>query len=108
MRPQAPPPVVRVGVDHSPPFYAISPDGSVTGLAVDVFNEAARRKNIRLEWVPTQDVPIDDLLSKHRVDVWPLVGITQERQKKFYFTEPWAGERLRPALARWTPHPHRW
>ena len=29
------------------------------------------------------------MLGKHRVDMWPLVGVTPERQKKFYFTKPW-------------------
>ncbi len=81
--------VVRVGVDQSPPFYAIQPDGSVKGLAVDVFNEAARLKGIHLVWKPLRDIPLDDALNNRVVDVWPLVGSTPERRKKLYVSEPW-------------------
>jgi diguanylate cyclase (GGDEF)-like protein/PAS domain S-box-containing protein len=81
--------VVRVGVDQSPPFYLIQPDGSVRGLAVDVLNEAARRSGIRLRWVPVQDVPLDDLLKRRVVDMWPLVGVTPERRAMFHLTSPW-------------------
>jgi diguanylate cyclase (GGDEF)-like protein/PAS domain S-box-containing protein len=80
---------VRVGVDHSPPFYSVAPDGSVSGLAVDVFNEAARRKGIRLQWVFHQDTPLDDLLAAGQVHMWPLVGATPERAKRFFLSEPW-------------------
>jgi diguanylate cyclase (GGDEF)-like protein/PAS domain S-box-containing protein len=76
-------------VDQSPPFYLIQPDGSVRGLAVDVLNEAARRSGIRLRWVPTHDIPLDDLLRQGVVDMWPLVGITKERQANFHITPPW-------------------
>ncbi len=83
------PRVYRVGVDHSPPFYLLGRDGSVTGLAVDVLNEAARRRAIRLEWVPIVDMPLDDALEKRRVDIWPLVGPSQLRYSKFYLSQPW-------------------
>jgi diguanylate cyclase (GGDEF)-like protein/PAS domain S-box-containing protein len=81
--------VYRVGVDHSPPFYLVGPDGSVTGLAVDVLNEAARRREIRLEWVPIHDMPLDDALGQRRVDMWPLVGPSKLRLSKFFLSKPW-------------------
>jgi diguanylate cyclase (GGDEF)-like protein/PAS domain S-box-containing protein len=81
--------VYRVGVDHSPPFYLVDRDGSVTGLAVDVLNEAARRREIRLEWVPIRDMPLDDALAKRAVDIWPLVGPSKLRQSKFFLSQPW-------------------
>ena len=80
---------VRVGVDHSPPFYSILPDGSVKGLAVDVFNEAARIRGIKLVWVPLKDIPLDDALASRRVQMWPLVGSSPERRKVLHVTEPW-------------------
>lgn len=64
-----PPTVVGVGVDDSPPVYTFGPDGKVSGLAVDILNEAARRKNIRLEWHPSQDIPLDQMLSSRRVQM---------------------------------------
>jgi diguanylate cyclase (GGDEF)-like protein/PAS domain S-box-containing protein len=81
--------VVRVGVDESPPFYLIQPDGSVRGLAVDVLNEAARRTGTKLRWVPLHDIPLEDALRKRIVDIWPLVGITPERRKSLHLTKPW-------------------
>ena len=80
---------VRVGVDHSPPFYSILPDGSVKGLAVDVFNEAARIRGVKLVWVPLKDIPLDDALASRRVQMWPLVGSSPERRKVLHITEPW-------------------
>ncbi len=80
---------MRVGVDQSPPFYLIQPDGSVRGLAVDVLNEAARRSGIRLRWVPTHDIPLDEVLRTGMADLWPLVGITKERSTVFHVTRPW-------------------
>lgn len=79
----------RVGVDHSPPFYAFRPDGSVTGLGVDVLNEAARRRNIRLQWIPLTNMPLDDALEKRTVDLWPLVGSTKSRREKLFLSKPW-------------------
>jgi diguanylate cyclase (GGDEF)-like protein/PAS domain S-box-containing protein len=81
--------IVRVGVDHSPPFYSINADGSVEGLAVDVFNEAARRRKIKLIWTPLHDIPLDTALEKRMVQLWPLVGPTADRRAKFYLSEPW-------------------
>jgi ABC-type amino acid transport substrate-binding protein len=76
-------------VDHSPPFYSIEPDGTVHGLAVDVFNEAARRRGIRLVWTPLHDIPVETALDYRMVDVWPLVAATPEREARFYISEPW-------------------
>ena len=81
--------VIRVGVDHSPPFYLIEPDGSVRGLAVDVLNEVARRRKIRLIWTPLHDTPLDSALERRVVQLWPLVGETKDRRAKFYLSKPW-------------------
>jgi diguanylate cyclase (GGDEF)-like protein/PAS domain S-box-containing protein len=83
------PAVLRVGVDDSPPFYLIQPDGSVRGLAVDVLDEAARRKGLKIQWTPLHDMPLEDALNKRVVDLWPLVGITPERRRSLHLTKPW-------------------
>src|SRR5580704_10901567 len=88
-KPAGPAIVLRVGVDQSPPFYLIRPDGSVTGFAVDVLNEAARRKGIQLRWTPLHDLPLEDALKNRVVDLWPLVGITPEREASLHLTKPW-------------------
>ena len=45
--------VYRIGVDNGPPLTEIQEDGKPIGLAVELINEAARRRHIVLEWVPT-------------------------------------------------------
>ncbi|MDE3198378.1 MAG: PAS domain S-box protein, partial [Acidobacteriota bacterium] len=82
-------PVIRVGVDHSPPYYLIDPDGSIHGLAVEVFNEAARRSHLKIEWKPLHDIPLENALDNGIVDMWPLVGTTPERSRKYFLSRPW-------------------
>ncbi len=79
---------IRVGVDQTPPFYSVGADGKVTGLAVDVLNEAARRAGYRLEW-KREDRGAVDAIGSHSVDMWPLVARTPERAAQFAFAEPW-------------------
>jgi len=77
--------VYRVGADSAPPYYEFAADGGVHGFAVDVLNEAARRKGIHLQWVRVSgpDSPTAN------VDFWPLLATTPERLKRWYFTSPW-------------------
>jgi len=79
--------VYRIGADNAPPYYVIGEDGRVRGFAVDVLNEAARRRHIRLQWViasgPTR------ALRAGYVDLWPLLAPNQERLPRCYFTRPW-------------------
>src|ERR1700687_4007820 len=65
----------RVAADHSPPYTLLGPDGSVTGLSVDILNEAARRRGIHLKWVPVH-TPIDESITRGVVDMGPNVTIT--------------------------------
>jgi signal transduction histidine kinase/ActR/RegA family two-component response regulator len=81
--------VYRVGADHAPPYYFLRPDGGIEGLAVDVLNEAARRRNIRLQWVRVEKMLIDDAFRKDLVDLWPAIAATPSRKEWLYFTEPW-------------------
>jgi signal transduction histidine kinase/CheY-like chemotaxis protein len=79
--------VYRIGADNAPPYYFVGADAAIRGLAVDVLNEAARRRGIRLRWVAASD-PRSALENKD-VDLWPLVAPTPERLKRWHFTEPW-------------------
>ena len=104
-RNSAPSFIVRVGVDHSPPYYLIDHDGSVRGLAVDIFNEAARRAKLQIQWKPLQDIPLEDALDHGIVDAWPLVGSTPERRKKYFLSKPWLESEY--VLASKSEHPVR-
>jgi hypothetical protein len=67
--------VYRVGVENSPPHMVVDPDGSVKGLVIEVLQEAARRRGLRLQWVPI-DVAggLDASLADGVVDMWGNVG----------------------------------
>src|SRR5207245_498824 len=83
------PVVLRVGVDNAAPYHVVQEDGSVHGMAVDVFTAAARRRNIRIVWVPFLNSSIQAALESGRVDVWPAVSRTPQRDREFHFTGPW-------------------
>ena len=78
----------RIGVDNAPPISEPGPDGKPIGFAVEVMNEAARRRHISLEWVTTK-LPSDEALRSGFVDFWPVVGITNARRRIHHLTEPW-------------------
>lgn len=80
---------VAIGFDNSPPEYILHSDGSAEGFAVDVLNEAARRRNIHLRWVPVEDMLPDDALASRAIQMWPLAGATPERKAQFFLSEPW-------------------
>jgi signal transduction histidine kinase/CheY-like chemotaxis protein len=78
--------VYRIGADNAPPYYIVDPRGGVQGFAVDVLNEAARRRGIRLQWIAAHD---PDALAKGKVDLWPVLAPNPERLARWHFTEPW-------------------
>jgi len=80
---------VSIGFDNSPPEYIAGRDGSAEGFAVDVLNEAARRRNIHIRWVPVLDTLPDEALASRTIQMWPLAGATPERKAQFFFSEPW-------------------
>ena len=80
--------IVRIGVDEAPPFSHLSLTGP-TGFSVDVLTDAARRRGLRVAWIPVRGLNPDDALRQNLVDVWPMVGITPERRAAFHMTLPW-------------------
>src|SRR5579871_4349635 len=82
--------VYRVGVENNPPYMSVDANGNVSGLTVDVLNEAARRRGIQLQWIP-QNVPngLDATVGSGAVDLWPNAARTPARLAKFYVTSEW-------------------
>ncbi len=93
LHPTVPDRLYRVGVDHAPPYNVLAPGQPPTGLAVEVLREAARRRKIRLEFVPT-DVPVDEAFRRGMVDLWPAATDTPERRAWLHVAEPWLANRL--------------
>jgi len=85
--------VYRVGVDHAPPYQFLQPGRPPAGLAVDVMQEAARRKGIRLQFVEL-NIPVDDAFRQGLVDLWPAATDTPERHQWLYVADPWLANRL--------------
>src|SRR5579859_2580279 len=78
-----------VGYYENPPYIHIAADGSPTGLAVDVFREACRRRGIPIRWVRTPQGP-DKALTGGQADLWTIVGNIEYRKRLFYVSEPWS------------------
>src|SRR5438067_632255 len=43
--------IYRIGYENQPPQHFQGKDGKPTGLAVELIEEAARRRGIRLQWL---------------------------------------------------------
>jgi signal transduction histidine kinase/CheY-like chemotaxis protein len=78
----------RVGFEASPPVQFVDAQGRPYGPAIDLFREAARRADVKLDWVHVPEGP-DRGLSDGTVDFWPVVNQLPER-RHFHFTEPYA------------------
>lgn len=85
--------VYRVGVDHAPPYNLVVAGRPVSGLAVDVITEAARRAGLKLQFVPL-DIPVDDAFRRGLVDLWPAATDTPERREWLHVARPWLANRL--------------
>jgi signal transduction histidine kinase len=78
----------RIGYAHFPPFMMRNADGSPGGFAVDIVKEAARRKGIALEWVPTPGGPGPGFASGN-IDLYALVAHAPGPRPGIYLSAPW-------------------
>ncbi len=84
----------RMGFYAAGTSHFLGADGQAHGSAVDILNEAARRRGIRLQWVYSPEGP-DVALTSGKVDLWPVVGDIPERRGRFYISTPWTHDQLR-------------
>ncbi len=80
--------VFVVGTDSAPPYYFQKPDGSIAGVAIEVFTKASAKLDFDVRFVHLSGPP-DKFLLSHSVDFWPILTITGQRLKDFHMTEPW-------------------
>jgi signal transduction histidine kinase/ActR/RegA family two-component response regulator len=80
--------IYRIGWFVSPPFSVRGADGNATGIAVDLVNQAARRRGIALQWVFWNQSSEAALVSKS-VDLWPLITVTPSRLKVLHISKPY-------------------
>lgn len=78
----------RIGWERAAPEQLMGSKGQPTGAIVELVREAARRKGIALQWVESPESSEGALLSG-RVDLWPLMTITEERKQYLHFSAPY-------------------
>ena len=79
---------LTIGYQNSAPYQVAGATGTPSGPVVDIISEAARRRNIHLQWVFAPRGP-EQSLASGAVDLWPIIGDLPERRKVFYITAPW-------------------
>ena len=78
---------IVVGVNPSAPFVMKEADGSYRGLAIDLWEEVARRAGIRYEYREFSLNGLMDAVVMGKADVGVTdLSITAEREKRFDFT----------------------
>jgi signal transduction histidine kinase len=81
---------VRIGYGEARPYCYTLPDGRPAGFQIDVFNEAARRDGLRLEWTRARSNEENTrALAEGRLDMLPMAVAYEERRKLLYISEPW-------------------
>jgi signal transduction histidine kinase/DNA-binding response OmpR family regulator len=78
----------RIGFFNAQNEHFQGPDGKAAGNTVDLLNEAARRRGIKLEWVYSPEDG-DVALESGQVDLWPIIGDLPERKGHVYVSAPW-------------------
>ena len=77
-----------IGWEVDPPDQVAAQSGQPTGFAVELVREAAKRREIRLQWVQHPESSERALRSK-TVDLWPMMTITEDRKKLLHLTDPY-------------------
>jgi signal transduction histidine kinase/CheY-like chemotaxis protein len=82
----------RIGFEESQPEQGVGRGGEPVGPAIEVVQEAARRRHIHLQWVHAHGGPESAML-RGEVDLWPIFGDLQSRAGRFFIGKPWAMRR---------------
>ena len=86
-RQQIPQSTYRIGYENNPPNMVVGADGKLGGLAIEIVREAARRADIRLEWIRYEGSGSPML--KGVVDLWPLMADFPGLRRTIHLTDPW-------------------
>jgi signal transduction histidine kinase len=82
----------RIGFEQSMPDQSVGPNGEPVGPAIEVLQEAARRRNIHLKWIHMPGGP-ESAMASGAVDLWPIFGDLRDRAGRFFISKPWAIQR---------------
>jgi two-component system, cell cycle sensor histidine kinase and response regulator CckA len=79
--------VITVGVYENPPLLFINEEGEVSGIAVDVLQEIARREGFQMDYLPGTLADCLERLDSGEIDLQPALDFTPQRAQKFDFTQ---------------------
>jgi signal transduction histidine kinase/DNA-binding response OmpR family regulator len=79
----------RAGYEEVPPSQFLAKDGSAKGAVIDVMEEAARHRGIRLIWV-NGGVGSERSLSAGEADIWPIFSDLPWRRSRFFVSRPYS------------------
>ena len=79
---------LKIGFQDSPPDQFLDSHGNPIGASIDLFNAAAARRGIQLNWA-FSPLGSERALSSGAVDLWPLAVDLPERRKLMYISAPW-------------------
>lgn len=82
--------VYRAVYTQNPPYYSSEPGKKATGVTVDLFDIAAARQGVKLEWVYSMAKP-EDQLHSGKADIYPMGAMTPERlrDRSLHLTTAW-------------------
>lgn len=84
------PRVLKAAYGNSMPMVSQSPEGKPQGFAIDVFEEAARRARITLQWAFAGNIRgNNEALRRGEIDIIVTGADTAERRREFFVSSPW-------------------
>ncbi len=81
--------VFRAGYEEVPPSEFIGADGSARGAVIEVMQEAARRRGVRIEWVHSS-IGSERSLSTGETELWPIFSDLPWRRPLFFVSRPYS------------------
>lgn len=85
-----PPSLIAVVPQTFPPFYHTDEEGLPYGMAIEVMNEIDHYANYLTKFIVKKSwTEVFNSISNGEAHIIPNLGITEERRKKFFFTEPY-------------------
>lgn len=98
---------LRVGIFDRPPFATKDSDGHWTGLAVEVWEQAAASAGVSFEYVESGDDKIVEQAARGEVDlVVGEIGVSAERERLVDFAQPYLSCPVGAAVLRRSQIPH--
>src|SRR5260370_4430135 len=82
------PRIWRAGYFPFPLYMLQKPGGGPDGFVIQLVEEAARTRNIHLQWVFAQDGP-DHAFENQLIDLYPMAADLPPRMQQYHVSEPW-------------------